>query len=146
MAAMSTAAKEAKLRTLEAPACPLCGEPMEATGTGWFCYSGPDGKCPKMGALAERMYAEAPLDYIQGVHALDPFQGQTFAAIVAPGDPPQILARFGSVRGGRGLTNLRIWSDRCSDEEIPGLVRQYGWTWCDRAAPPARRAESGEEE
>lgn len=131
---VEVAKKEDKLRELKAPACPLCGNPMTATGGGWFCY-GPSGqgKCPKMGILRETMYRVASEEYVaQGSH-LNTFQGQTFAAVVKPGDPPQIIAEFASVRGGGGRTNLRIWTEGVEDEDVPRLIQEYGWTWYEWA-------------
>ena len=133
MSELAMMEKASTLENLKAPACPLCGEPMEDDGAGWFCYSGPDGKCPRMRALEDAMYQYASDEYIRDGMDIDPFQGQTFAAIVEPGPRPRLLARFGSVRGGGGGTNLRIWTwgDDTRDEDVPALIQEYGWTWME---------------
>ena len=102
---------------------------MHFNGSSWFCYSDPEtGKCSRMGALEEAMYEFAPQEYLLKGNYNNAFQGQTFAAVVVNGN---LVAEFGSARGGRGLTNLFIGrlDEKTPRKEIPGLIREHGWTW-----------------
>lgn len=130
--------KRRALDSLEAPACPLCGEPMENDGAGWFCYSDPKtGKCPKLGELRDAMYAHAGEEFIWNGGTNDTFQFQEFGYILdQTGEKPVILASLFTVRGGSGRTNLKIrtYGD-VRDADIPELIQRHGWMFWDWVEP-----------
>lgn len=129
---MAVEERRRKLATLEAPACPVCGEPMTNDGVGWFCYSanttvdgGGENTCLRAGAISEAFYARKSN---VGLRHTD-FQGQIIAGVVRDDD---IVIKFMTVRGPGGATRFRLDCD-CDIEEVPAMIREFGWTWMEWA-------------
>ena len=141
MAQVSMDLEKEKLKKLEAPACPFCGEAMQTSGAGWFCQSNKETKqCGKLREI-EEAFRSAPEEVFRSGSDLEPIQGQTLAAIVGEGG--EVLATLSTVRGDRGKTNIRIWLEKegIGEKDIPLLVQKHGWTFQDWLAPVLEEAE-----
>lgn len=127
MAAVAQA-QEASARAKDgAVLCPLCGGLMTNDGAGWFCYqpgTPNDTKCP---VVVEKgwLYSEE-------------IQGATFGIVVDDSDNPLAVCR--GARGGGGRTNVAVsaW-DHGRDGDVPGWIRQYGWTMNDSLIGASRK-------
>jgi hypothetical protein len=132
-----------KLRRGEALRCPICGNVMDVS-VSYFCYG--DMKRDEYGQLhpcvetTHTKVREAFFAQFQGFGAGEEWQKTTIAAIVDLSNPsnPKILAELRTVRGPQGKTNMSCTAKNgVQTEDIPNLVKQFGWTFQDWYPDPA---------
>ena len=110
--------------------CPLCGEEMKFEGVAWFCRSGSKkgngSNYPCLNGEIREAFFEANPKAWASQFGRDPF-----AAVVIENDDGSIdiPVKLHAVRGFGGCMNLSASASREIVDQIPELVKKYGWIY-----------------